>query len=107
MKQLNNQEKWLLKQFTIINRVGNSIYTRTHHGVPQNLYSCFVQYEKGVWGWMKESTCFEVAISIYDDLLSNDGFDIIGQLEEFMGDELKSMTYEEILEWEKKLSDIE
>ena len=107
MQELNSHEKWMLKQFTIINSVANTIYTRTHHGVNQNLYSCFIEYENGVFGWIKEATCYQIAINVYDELLANEGLEIIGQLEEILGDELKNMTYDEIKEWERKLSDIE
>lgn len=108
LKKLNKHQMWLLKQFIVMHKVAYTIYTSMHHGSEQNLYKAYREYENGVFGWVKESNCFFVGVVIYDDLKANDGFDIINDLEDSLGEEYTSeMSYQDIVKWEEELQEIE
>lgn len=108
MKELNKEEKWMLKQFTIMNKIARIVYNKNYYGSPQNFYDCFVAYEDGVFGWIKEYNSFKTAIEIYDEMTNNDGLDIISNLGESIGDEeLRKMTAEDISNWYKELQNYE
>ena len=103
----NNQIKWLFKQFTIINRTAIYVYSAVQGGLEQNFYNCYCEYEDGTFGWVKESNSFCTAIQIYDLYTANDGWDIIGQLEDLFEEDLKNITAEQIAIFEKELEEIE
>jgi len=98
-----DKNKWLFKQFTIINRTATSVYSAIQGGIDMNFYKCYTEYENGVFGWIKESRAFYTAIEIYDQYTSSDGWDIMNQLEDEFGDELVNMEYAEISKWENEL----
>lgn len=79
----NKNEQWLLGQFYLINRTAKQIYEVVQGVIDQNFYARYSQYEDGVYGWAKEASSFQAGMNIYEDLLSNDGWDIINQIEGF------------------------
>jgi hypothetical protein len=105
MKEKISKNKWLFKQFTIINRTAMSVYNAVQGGVGMNFYGCYCEFEDGVFGWIKESKSFETALEIYEQYTSNDAWDTISQLEDIFGDDLKTISYEEISELEIELSE--
>ncbi len=90
-----------------MNRTAMSVYGAVQGGVGMNFYSCHMEFEDGVFGWVKESTSFNVALEIYEQYTSNDAWDILSQLEEIFGDDLKTISYEEISELENELANVE
>lgn len=105
MKDKVLKNKWLFKQFAIINRTAMFVYGVVQGGIGSNFYNCHLEYEYGVFGWVKESRSFETAMEIYEFYSANDSWDIISQLEDIFGDELKTITYKEITEFENELCD--
>ena len=106
MENKINKKKWLFKQFTMINRTASSVYGAIQDGIDMNFYQCYQEYQKGVFGWVKENTAFETAIEIYEQYTANDGWDIINQLEEEFGDDLAKIEYADIYKWEVELSEV-
>lgn len=107
MKEKIEKDKWLFKQFTLINRTATIVYEAIQGGIGMNFYKCYTEYESGVFGYIKEYKSFITAIDIYDKYTANDGWDIINQLADEFGDELANIEYEEISKWEKELSEVE
>jgi len=107
MKEKIEKNKWLFKQFTMINRTAMSIYEAVQGGVGMNFYSCHCEYENGVFGWVKESRAFQIGLEIYEQYTSNDGWEIISELERIFEEELANISYEEISELEIELRDVE
>jgi hypothetical protein len=105
MEKLIKENEWLFKQFTIINRSATIIYSAIQGGIDMNFYQCYKEYQDGVFGYIKENTSFETAIEIYEQYTSNDGWDIINQLEEVFGDGLSEITYSEIVKWENSFGE--
>lgn len=107
MKDKIEKNKWLFKQFTIINRTATIVYNAIQGGIDMNFYTCHTEYENGVYGWIKEHKTFNTAIEVYEQYTANDGWDIINQLEDIFGDDLINIEYDEIFKWEKELQEIE
>lgn len=107
MEEIIKKNKWLFKQFTIMNRTAASVYDAIQGGIGMNFYKCHTEYENGVFGWVKESRAFITAIEIYEQYTANDGWDIINQLEVEFGDELLNIEYDEISKWENELASYE
>jgi len=107
MEKLILENKWLFKQFTLINKTAMSVYGAVQGGEGQNFYLCYTEFENGVFGWVKESRSFETAIEIYDQYTANDGWDIVNQLVDVFGDYLTKITFEEIAKWEIELAEVE
>lgn len=107
MKEKIQKNKWLFKQFTIINRTAMTVYGAIQGGIGMNFYNCHSEYENGVFGWVKESRAFETALEIYEQYTANDAWDIISQLEDEFEDDLKTILYEEISEYENELCDVQ
>jgi DNA replication protein DnaD len=104
MKEIIEKNKWLFKQFTMMNRTATSVYGAIQGGIDLNFYKCYTEYENGVFGWVKESRAFNTAVEIYEQYTANDGWDIINQLEVEFGDELLNIEYDEISKWENELA---
>ncbi len=107
MKDKIEQNKWIFKQFTIINRVAKMVYDAVQGGIDMNFYECYCEYENGRYGFIKEAKSFNKAVEIYEYITANDGWDIVNQLEDEFGDDIRKIKPDEILEWENKLSDVE
>lgn len=107
MKEKIEKNKWLFKQFTIINRTANIVYGAIQGGIGMNLYNAHSEYERGVFGWVKEHRSFETAMQIYEQYTENDGWDIIEQLDDTFGDDLKTISYDDISKYEIELADYE
>lgn len=107
MEEKIKKNKWLFKQFTIINRTAMIVYGAIQGGIGNNFYNCYCEYENGVFGWVKESRAFETALEVYEHYTANDAWDIISQLEDEFGDELKTISYEQISHYENELCDVE
>lgn len=107
MEEKIKTNKWLFKQFTIINRTATTVYGAIQGGIDMNFYKCHTEYENGVFGWVKESRAFNTAIEIYEQYSANDGWDIINQLEDEFGEDLINIEFEEIAKWERELADFE
>ncbi len=105
MKEIIQNNKWLFKQFTIINRTAMSVYSAIQGGVGANFYFCYLEYENGVFGWVKESAAFLTALEIYNQYTGNEAWDIVSELEDLLGEDLKNMAYEDIAEYENELMD--
>lgn len=105
MEEKIKNNKWLFKQFTIINITATTVYTAIQGGIDMNFYKCYAEYENGVFGWLKEKRAFETAILIYEQYTANDGWDIVNQIEEAFGDDLINIEFEEIEKWEIALAD--
>jgi len=106
--ELNKQNKWLFKQFTIINRTASIIYSAIQGGIDLNFYNCYKEYEDGKFGNIKENSAFETAITMYEYFTGNDAWDVIRDLEEAFGEStLSNLEYSTILKWEHTLVDFE
>ena len=105
MEEKIKNNKWLFKQFTIINRTAIAVYGAIQGGIDMNFFKCYSEYQDGVFGWIKENRAFETAILIYEQYSANDGWDIVSQLEEEFGDDLLNIEYAEIAKWENELAD--
>lgn len=107
MKDKIYKNKWLFKQFTIINRTAAYVYGAVQGGNNMNFYKAYSEYQNGVFGWIKECKSFETGLDIYEYYTSNDAWDVISQLEDEFGDELCEMSYDDICKYEYELSSYE
>lgn len=104
----NKGQKYLIKQFTIVNHIAYTIYQTMHNGTGQNFYYGYKEFEKGIFGWGKEASSFESAAEIYEYCYANEFWDIIQELEEEFGHEaLVNLSFDEIEQLRKELADFE
>ncbi len=75
-----NHNQWLLAQARLINDTAYEVYGAVQGGVKHNFFNRHFLYDKGMFGWIKENTSFEVGISIYEIYTSNEGFDVVGDI---------------------------
>lgn len=107
MENKINKNKWLFKQFTLINRTAIFVYNAMQGGVDMNFYQCYIEYQDGVFGWVKEDRAFETAVEIYDQYTGNDGWDIINQLEDEFDGDLAKVEYSLIQKYEREFAELE
>lgn len=100
----NENNKWLFRQFAIINKTAMFVYESVQGGKGQNFYACNMEENDGIYGWIKESFCFLKALEIYEYFTANESSDIISELEDVFGDELRSITYKQIVEIENEIN---
>ena len=94
IEQLISKDKYFFLQFLKIQRIARIIHQGLHGGVDLNYYDCYCSYENdNVFGWVKEASSFQCAVQVYDEMTSNDGWDIISDYEnDGHGELLQSMT---------------
>jgi hypothetical protein len=105
MDEIVKKNWWAFKQFTIINRTAQQVYSAVQGGVDLNFYGCYCEYENGRFGFIKESRSLSVAIEIYDNITANEGWEIINQVDAELDGKLSETPVETILEWEKQLAE--
>lgn len=96
-------DQFNLKQFCLINKIAGMVNNHTNQCIPLNFYNCYWQYQNGGFCWVREANAFKIAVDIYDEFTSNDGWEIISDLNNY----IFNMTAEEILKHESELSDYE
>lgn len=100
------QNKWLFDAFIKMNNTACCVYQAAHNGVKQNFFHCYLEFENGVFGWIKEANSFRAAVFIDESYTMNDGWDVLSQVESEMP-ELTDMPIEELDALAKKYPETE
>ncbi len=93
----NGNTQALFLHFAYLTRVSNIIYKQPE----RNLYKDHTDFIENGGGYKLASECFEDAILIHG--LRYHAWKIIDELEKVFGEDLKGMTYQEIIDFETEI----
>jgi hypothetical protein len=88
----NKDAQSMFSRFLKVQKIADVVYQNMCGDMePQNLYACFMQFERGKIGLVKEANCWRTAVDIYEMLTANDFYDSTQEVEK-LGIELEELS---------------